>query len=285
MKTPTSADVTARPSTAFSQADSSSAVSPAGTSPSAVSYDRVPRPSILDGRPQQPNQPSMRRYEVACLDLKGGILTSTHIAPAIPLFEAAVSAFARGTLISTPSGEVAIEDLVPGDMVMTLEGNAAPIQWIGATTYMPERMAKHDRTIHMTRIVADAFGMSRPSSYLMAGPAARILHTPDQLRAAAGTSKMLTPVRSFVDGENVIDVAPPAPVRLFHLCLQHHAVIFAGGLEVETYHPGAGATHAVSHNLRHIYLSMFEHIHHVAEFGPMAFPHAPDDIFADVTAA
>lgn len=285
MKTPTSADVTVRSSTAFSQADPSSAVSPAGTSSPAVGYDRVPRPSILDGRSQQQAQPAMRRYEVACLNSHGEKLTSTHIAPAIPLFEAAVSAFARGTLILTPAGEVAIEDLMPGDPVMTLEGSSAPILWIGSTTYMPERMAGPDGATHMTRIVADAFGMSRPSSYLMAGPAARILHTPDKLRAAAGTSKMLTPVRSFVDGENVVDVVPPAPVQLFHICLQHHAVIFAGGLEVETYHPGAGATHAVSHNLRHIYLSMFEHIRHVADFGPMVFPHAPDDLYADVTAA
>ena len=285
MKTPTSAETSVRPSTAFSRAEPSTAVSPAGTSINPAMYGRKPRPSAFDGRSSQQAAPALRRYEIACLNARGDIETSSHIAPAVPLFEAAVSAFARGTLISTPTGEVAIEDLLPGDKILTGSGNATPVQWIGSTIFRPDRPSSQTSITHMTRVMADAFGISRPSSYMMAGPAARILHTPDHLRASSGAHKMLTPLRGFVDGETVIEVTPPAPIELFHLCLKHHAIIFAGGLEVESYHPGNGASHAVSHNLRQIYLSMFDHIHHIADFGPMIYPHAPDDRYQDGSAA
>lgn len=227
----------------------------------------------------------MRRYEVACLDARGDVKTSTQIAPALPLFESAVAAFARGTLIATQLGEVAIEDLMPGDWITTLDGEPAQIQWIGSSTFTPEQLERHGHSTHMTRILSDAFGVARPMSYIMAGPAARFLHTPDHLRATAGSAKMLSPVRCFVDGNNVIKITPQTPLRLYHICLSRHAIIFAGGLEVESYHPGTGASYSVSHNLRQVYLSMFDHIQHMSDFGPMVFPHAPETLLDDTDAA
>lgn len=277
MKTPASAETQAHPSTA---------VSPAGTSYSSALNGRALRPDEIDGRPDPEQKATpMRRYEVACLDAHNAIQTSSHVAPALPLFEAATSAFARGTLISTPSGPVAIEDLAPGDWVTTLNGDPAPIQWIGSTKYLPDSISGQSSITGLTRILADTFGMSRPMSSLLTGPAARILHTPDQLRATAGGAKMLTPVHSFVDGVNVIAVKPPTPVQLFHFCLPRHSVIDAGGLEMETFHPGAGATHSVSLNLRNIYLSMFHHIRYMSDFGQMAYPHAPGDEYDGFSAA
>ena len=47
--------------------------------------------------------------------------------------------FLAGTLIRTPQGDVPIEHMARGDMVMTLSGNARPIVWIGVGRVLATR--------------------------------------------------------------------------------------------------------------------------------------------------
>ncbi len=229
--------------------------------------------SAADTEDSRPAPMPMRNYEVAALRADGSLFIGQDNAPALPLFESAFAAFARGTLIQTVNGDVAIEDLQPGDMVNTSSGEPAELVWIGSSNFIP---ADAGRRMPLIRIMSDSFGQDRPSSFLTVGPAARVLHTPHHLRAEAGGTRLLTPVREFVDGVNVIEVVPPTPVRLFHICLSRHAVIKAGGLEMETFHPGAQATRSVSQNLRDRFLSMFPQIGHATDFGPLAHPRAPE---------
>ncbi|MGC1496645.1 MAG: Hint domain-containing protein [Sulfitobacter sp.] len=231
----------------------------------------APGPSNGGVRPAAPIP--TRSFEIAALRTDGSLYIGQDKAPALPLFESAFSAFARGTLIQTVDGEIAIEDLQPGDMINTTSGEPAKLIWIGSSNFVP---ADAGRRMPLIRIMADSFGPARPSSFLTVGPGARILHTPHHLRSEAGSARMLTPVREFVDGVNVIEVVPPTPVRLFHICLSRHAAIHAGGLEMETFHPGAQATRMVSHTMRDRFLSMFPQISHVSDFGPLAHPRVPE---------
>ncbi|NUH65806.1 Hint domain-containing protein [Sulfitobacter sp. S0837] len=228
--------------------------------------------SAFDGEENRAGPVPMRNYEIAALRADGSLFIGQDHAPALPLFESAFAAFARGTLIQTVQGDVAIEDLQPGDMINTSSGEPAQLIWIGSSNFVP---ADAGRRMPLVRIMPDSFGQDRPSSFLTVGPAARVLHTAHHLRAEAGGTRLLTPVREFVDGVNVIEVVPPTPVRLFHICLSRHAVTKAGGLEMETFHPGAHATRAISQNLRDRFLSMFPQIGHATDFGPLAHPRAP----------
>jgi len=214
-----------------------------------------------------------RNVEVAALRTDGSMYIGQDKAPAIPLFESAFSAFGRGTLIQTEQGDVAVEDLQPGDMIQTSTGEAAKLIWIGSSTFVPAHVG---RRMPLVRIMPDSFGPSRPSNFVTLGPAARLLQTPHHLRGETDGQQLLTPVRQFIDGVNVIEVVPPTPVRLFHICLDRHAAINAGGLQLETFHPGAAATRAVSHAMRDRFLSMFPQIGHVSDFGPLAHPRAPE---------
>ena len=215
----------------------------------------------------------MRSFEIAALRADGSLMIGQDTAPAINLFENAFSAFARGTLIATPQGHVAVEDLQPGDLINTSTGDAAELVWVGSSNFVP---ADAGRRMPLMRIMADTFGQGRPSSFLTVGPAARILHTPHDLRSEAGEHRMLTPVRAFLDGVSVIEVVPPTPVRLFHLCLDRHAVINAGGVEMETFHPGTAAARIVSDSLRDRFLGLFPRVGHITDFGPLAYPRAPE---------
>jgi len=177
------------------------------------------------------------------------------------------------SLYKTTMGPIAIEDLQPGDMVQTSSGEAAMLTWVGTSTFSPADAGKRTPLI---RIMPDALGQSRPERSLTVGPGARILHTPANLRGLADGKQLLTPASKFVDGVNVIEVTPPTPTRLFHICLSRHAVINVNGIEMETYHPGAAAPREVSQALRDRFVSMFPRIGELTDFGPLAHPRAPE---------
>lgn len=214
-----------------------------------------------------------RTYEVAALREDTSLFIGQSTAPAIPLFENAFSAFTHGSLIQTTMGPIAVEDLQPGDMVQTASGEPAELTWVGTSTFSPADAGKRTPLI---RIMPDALGQSRPERSLTVGPGARILHTPPALRGVADGKQLLTPASKLVDGVNVIEIAPPTPTRLFHICLSRHAVINVDGIEMETFHPGAAAPREVSHSLRDRFISLFPRISHLSDFGPLAHPRAPD---------
>lgn len=232
---------------------------------------RTVTPLPRTGGTPSPN-PQLRRYEVKSLLPNGDIAEVRHVAPAMTLFEEAFCAFARGSLVECERGPMAIEDLLPGDRVLTRGGVAQEVIWIGKTTILPGARGGQRRSLSLTRIMADSFGMQRPMSCLITGPAARLLHIPEHLRGEDGISRILSPAASFVDSVNVIETTPPTPVELFHLCLKEHAVIRVGGLEFETYHPGPDATRMISHAMRSVFLNMFPHVEHVSDFGLLAYP-------------
>ena len=171
------------------------------------------------------NRPQLRRFEVASLLPNGNVTETHHIVPALPLFEEAFSAFSRGSLVDTEVGPIAVEDLLPGDRLLTQDGTAQTLMWKGSSSLIPGRAPQRGQNHKLTSFMADCFGLQGPMSCVIAGPAARVLRTPPHLRAIAGAAPLLTPVHEFHDGMTIVETAPPTPVEVFHLCLENHAVI------------------------------------------------------------
>lgn len=246
-------------------------VARSATSQVATSVPALNDPAALRARQKQP----LRRYQVMSLLPNGNVSDTRHIAPALPLFEDAFCAFQRGSLIETEHGPVAIEDLIPGDRIVTADGRLQTLIWKGSTMVAPARPGVNGRNMRLTRIMADAFGVQRPLACVVAGCAARILHTPAQMRSA-GDNCVLTPVQEFIDGASIIETAPPTPIELFHICVRHHSTVRVGGLEFETYHPGKDAARMVSHSMKSVFFNLFSHAEHFGDFGPLAFPRSGD---------
>ena len=239
--------------------------------------------------PAPRKMPVMRRYEVSVLAPNCDIDTSRHVAPATPLFEAAFSAFARGTLLNTSQGLCAIEDLLPGMEIETTEFGLRPVQWSGSMTILPDAPVEDPDQTHMTRIMAATFGMGRPMADVMAGPGARMLHRPAALRELDGkgarSGQVLTPVADLEVGMSTIRITPPRPVTVYHLCLDKHASIKVSGIEMESYHPGTGLEQRMGPNMLSLFLSLFPHVRTLEDFGPLTYPRATLDMLRSLTAA
>jgi hypothetical protein len=137
-------------------------------------------------------------------------------------YVATIPCFASGTRIATPDGMVAVERLRPGMLVLTAEGVAVPITWLGhrkvACTKHP-----HPASVWPVRVRAGAFADNMPERDLWLSP--------DHAIYADG---VLIPIKHLIDGTTITQVSR-STVTYWHIELMRHDIILAEGLPVESY--------------------------------------------------
>jgi len=222
--------------------------------------------------PQRRSTLMMRRYHATYLTETGDIETLEQVAPALPLFEDAFCAFARGTLVTTEFGSTAVEDLMPGDRIQTLDNGMQTLLWVGSMSLIPNAKGQSKRMTRLTRFSADSLGFGRPSPDLLLGPAANLFQKNSRLPEACGSDKAVLPASGFTDGESVISVCPATPVQVFHLAFKNHQIIRVNGLECESYHPGLTAEMRLSGDMLRLFLSLFPQVNSLDDFGPVSYP-------------
>jgi autotransporter passenger strand-loop-strand repeat protein len=134
----------------------------------------------------------------------------------------AAPCFAAGTRILTARGEVAVEALSEGDLVITLDGEALPVIWVGHRRVDCARHPEPARVMPV-RVRAHAFGQAQPGR--------DVLLSPDHAVYAEG---VLIPVRHLINDTTVRQIAVES-VTYFHVELPRHAIILAEGLPAESY--------------------------------------------------
>lgn len=226
-----------------------------------------------DGRPQR-MPPLMRKIEVVHLASPTSldIHDFTRIVPALPMFEDAFCAFARGCLLHTDRGQIAVEDLLPGDKVRTVDAGFQTLLWRGATIISPNARRQEPSMGKLTRIAADALGIARPMPDLVLGPKARLVHRSHGVRQLTGSEIAAVPARDFIDGDNVIELTPPTSVPVYHLGFEGHHRVLANGVEIESFHPGPAHLIGLRGELLDVFLSCFPHVGAIEDFGAPALP-------------
>lgn len=229
----------------------------------AISTDKV---ATFDGQPRR-DVPLTRTIEAAALLPDQTVSDSSFTVPASSTFEACASAFARGTLISTVMGPIAVEDLIPGDLVETHRG-PQPVVWIGSTPYLPDFGGETTSLTHLLRLP----GVGMDQSDLLLGPAARMVIRQDRFTDLLNCDAVLAPASDYVDGDRVLKITPPGPVQLYHVALRRHGILRANGHELESYHPGRISAAEIGTSVRAMLQSMFPHLDDLEAFGDLAFP-------------
>jgi microcystin-dependent protein len=133
-----------------------------------------------------------------------------------------IPCYARGSRILTERGEVAVEDLCVGDLVVTAAGPSRPIRWIG---HRKVDCLRHPqpRAVWPYRVRAGAFGEGAPMRDLWLSP--------EHCVAFEGA---LIPIRALANGVSVAQVECAA-IEYWHVELDAHAVLLAEGLPAESY--------------------------------------------------
>ncbi|KAF0675353.1 Hint domain-containing protein [Profundibacterium mesophilum] len=221
-------------------------------------------------RPPAPNLPCNRLYHSCWLAPDGQIEDLSRKGPSIPLFRDAFSALARGSLLPTEEGPVAIEDVLPGMRVSTSNG-LQTLLWKGSSAFAPAPIGQAGG-IRLYRIPADAFGFGRPMPDLVLGPAARLVDRAPALRTVTPDGAALVPVAPFADGMSVIEVTPVASVELFHIGFAEHCLLTVNGVEIESHHPGPVDTARLGPAMTELFLGLFPHVASLSGFGRMTCP-------------
>lgn len=230
----------------------------------------TPRAVASTPRPQRAAT-VMRRYEITSLGRDGTVHGVTRPAPASPVFEQAFAALARGSLVTTTAGPVAVEDLMPGDFLLTHEDGPQQLLWIGMMTLFPASMPGQGTCPGPIRVPADSFGPGRPANDVVLGPYARLLN---RTGASRDDRWSYAPLADLIDGHSAIRLSPATPVQVYHLGLRRHATICAAGLEIESFHPGAALQH-LGDDMQALYIDLFPHVRQISGFGPLAHPQHP----------
>lgn len=141
-----------------------------------------------------------------------------------------VPCFVAGTLVQTDAGPTPIEALTPGICVLTRDHGMQPLRWIG----MSERHATGADAPIM--ISAGALGDHQE---IALSPCHRVLISSEQAELLFGVPQVLVKAKHLVNGRDIQRRADGRPVTYVHLLFDRHEIIYANGLESESYHPGA----------------------------------------------
>ena len=159
-----------------------------------------------------------------------GTATSLATAPSGSVFKGdvvyqAAVCFASGTRIRTARGDIAVEDLLVGDLAATASGELRPIRWLG---HRSTECRNHPRPqdVMPIRVAAHAFGDSRPSRDLLVSPGHSI--------CVDVLGEVLIPAGALVNDTTIRQVAVER-ITYWHVELESHDVILAEDLPCESY--------------------------------------------------
>lgn len=143
----------------------------------------------------------------------------------------------KGTMVGTPSGERPVETLAVGDLVCVVDGDPAPLRWIGARA-VPQAEVEADPMMGPVRIAPDSFGPGRPARPLTVSAQHRVLVDDPSAELLFDAPEVLAPAIGLV-GLPGVTAEAPRDVTWYHLLFDAHQVILTDGLPTESFYPGA----------------------------------------------
>lgn len=143
-----------------------------------------------------------------------------------------VPCFVAGTGILTPEGERPVEDLSPGDRVITRDHGAQPLRWIG------RRRVPAEGDLAPIRIAAGTFGAH---GTLLVSPQHRILIRNALAELLFGEGEVLVAAKHLTN-DCTVTRRPGGMVEYVHLLFDRHEVVYSAGLPSESFQPGPQTT-------------------------------------------
>ncbi len=157
-----------------------------------------------------------------------------------PESDGGVICFTPGTRIATPDGPRLVEQLREGDWVQTRDNGAQEILWIGSRRMTGARLFVMPQ-LRPVRFCAGALGIDRPEEELLVSPGHRMLIRGRAAQDLFNTPEVLVAARDLINGTTIVTDPSVREVTYIHLLLSNHQVLWANGVETESYHPANAA--------------------------------------------
>ncbi|WP_353339701.1 Hint domain-containing protein [Pelagimonas sp. KU-00592-HH] len=181
-----------------------------------------------------------------------------------------VICFTPGTMIQTPDGPRRVEELREGDLVQTKDNGAEEICWIGSRRMSGARLFAMPK-LRPIRIRMGAFGVERPEQELVVSPEHRMLVQGPAAQALFNTPEVLVEARELINGDTIAVDYTKREITYVHLLLPRHQVLWANGVETESYHPANAALTSLENTDRKRLLRMLPELEYdLNSYGPYA---------------
>lgn len=177
--------------------------------------------------------------------------------------------FLKGSGILTPEGEVPVENLRTGDLVMTADDGPMPIRWISCTRHQWPGASDKFRPILIQR---GALGSGRPHRDLAVSPQHRMLLRGNDVEIMFGDREVLAPSKGLVGGKGIRWMKGKRAATYYHILLDRHCILKAEGALTESFYPGRTAVRMLTPLQRREIISHFPSSHSGSKFnyGPLA---------------
>ncbi|MFN3846371.1 MAG: Hint domain-containing protein [Paracoccaceae bacterium] len=170
-----------------------------------------------------------------------------------------VICFTPGTRIATPTGARMIQEMRPGDRILTKDNGAQEILWTGSRRMTGARLyaMPHLRPI---RFKAGAMGIDRPDEDLIVSPQHRIVLNGPAARALFNTEEVLVKAEDLLNDATICIDHALREVIYIHILLDRHNIIWANGMETESFHPSNTALDTIEPAQRSALLALLPDI-------------------------
>lgn len=146
-----------------------------------------------------------------------------------------IPCFTAGTLIDTADGPKKIEDIRPGDLVMTRDAGFLPVVWAGQRPISGAELATTPDFAAVC-IRAGALGQGLPVRDLRVSPWHRILICGQRAELLFGEHEVLVAAVHLVGQPGI--TRDDAPVTYVHVMFDTHQIIRSEGAWTESFQPG-----------------------------------------------
>jgi hypothetical protein len=94
---------------------------------------------------------------------------------------------------------------------------------------------------HLRPIRMGALGVERPDEELFVSPSHRMLIQEDEVMAMFNTPEILVAAKDLINGKSVTVNVTVQEVKYIHLLLSNHQMLWANGVETQSFHPASAA--------------------------------------------
>ena len=154
-----------------------------------------------------------------------------------------VICFTPGTMIRTEDGLMRVEDISEGTRVQTKDNGCQEVLWTGSRRVTGARLYAMPHLCPI-RMRAGSLDDDVPDAGLLVSPDHRIMVKGARARALFNTDEVLVTAKDLINDHSIYIDRSMREVSYIHMLMPAHEIVFANGVESETFHPAsAGLEH------------------------------------------